>query len=115
MLNITENKQKNILIYGINDSSQKVSQILKNTDEFNITGFISNDGKPEKTSIGEVPVYMTTNLHKIIKKLSVDEILVIPERTSSIKNFISSERDEYRTILRKIPDINKIIKGIILL
>jgi len=113
LLNITENKQKNILIYGINDSSQKVSQILKNTDEFNITGFISNDGKHEKTSIGEVPVYMTTNLHKIIKKLSVDEILVIPERTSSIKNFISSELDEYRTILRKIPDINKIIKGII--
>ena len=31
LLNISENRQRNILIYGINDSSQKVGQILKNT------------------------------------------------------------------------------------
>jgi FlaA1/EpsC-like NDP-sugar epimerase len=113
LLNISENKQRNILIYGINDSSQKVSQILKNTNEFSISGFISNDEKLKKTSIAEIPVYMATNLSELIKKLSIDEILVIPEKSNSIKNFISSELDAHRSILRKIPDINKIIKGMI--
>lgn len=113
LLNISENRQRNILIYGINDSSQKVGQILKNTNEFNIAGFISNDSKLEKTSIGEIPVFMESNLTNIIRKLSINEILVIPEKSRSIKSFISSELDAHRSILRKIPDVNKIIKGMI--
>ena len=113
LLNIRENKQTNILIYGINDSSQKVSEILKNTRDFKILGFISNDTKLKKTSIGEIPVYMFSNLRKILKHKAIDEILVIPEKSNSLKNFISSELDDYRSILRKIPDVNKIVKGII--
>lgn len=113
LLNIKENQKKNILIYGINDSSQKVSDILKNTNDFKILGFISNDEKLNKTSIGEIPVYMSSNLDKIIDNKSIDEILVIPEKSNSIKNFITSELDEYRSILRKIPDVNKIVKGMI--
>ena len=113
LLNIKESQKKNILIYGINDSSQKVSDILKNTNDFKILGFISNDEKLNKTSIGEIPVYMSSNLDKIIDNKSIDEILVIPEKSNSIKNFITSELDEYRSILRKIPDVNKIVKGMI--
>ena len=41
--------QKNILIYGVNDSSQKVSEILKNTKDFNISGFISKDARLKRT------------------------------------------------------------------
>ena len=84
LLNI-RNKQTNILIYGINDSSQKVSEILKNTRDFKILGFISNDTKLKKTSIGEIPVYMFSNLRKILKHKAIDEILVIPENQTLLK------------------------------
>ena len=107
------NDQKNILIYGINDSSQKVGDILKNIHDFNISGFISDDENLRKTSIGEIPVFMTLKLDKIVDRLKIDEILIIPEKSSSIKNFIPAELDSYRSILRKIPDVNKIIKGMI--
>ena len=113
LLNISEYQQKNILIFGINDSSQKVSDILKNTNGFNISGFISDDVNLRKTSIGEIPVFMTSKLDSMISRLKVDEILVIPEKASSIKNFIPSKLDPYRSILRKIPDVNKIVKGMI--
>ena len=56
---------------------------------------------------------MSSNLDKIIDNKSIDEILVIPEKSNSIKNFITSELDEYRSILRKIPDVNKIVQGMI--
>ena len=105
--------QKNILIYGINDSSQKVSDILKNTKDFNISGFISKDIKLKKTSISEIPVFMAGDLKKIIDKLNINEIILIPENSGSIKNFITSDLNPYRSILRKIPDLNKIAKGII--
>ena len=105
--------QKNILIYGINDSSQKVSDILKNTKDFNISGFISKDIKLKKTSISEIPVFMVGDLEKIIDKLNINEIILIPENSGSIKNFITSDLNPYRSILRKIPDLNKIAKGII--
>ena len=107
------NERRNILIYGINDSSQKVSDILKNTNDFNISGFLSNDENLRKTSIGEVPVFMTSKLNSIVNKFKVDEILVIPEKSSSIKSFIPNQLDSYRSILRKIPDVNKIVKGVI--
>lgn len=113
LLNIGEYQQKNILIFGINDSSQKVSDILKNTNGFNISGFISDDLNLRKTSIGEIPVFMASKLDSIISRLKIDEILVIPEKASSIKNFIPSKLDPYRSILRKIPDVNKIVKGMI--
>ena len=105
--------QKNILIYGINDSSQKVSDILKNTKDFNISGFISKDIKLKKTSISEIPVFMVGDLEKIIDKLNINEIILIPENSGSIKNFITSDLNPYRSILRKIPDLNKIAKGIV--
>ena len=105
--------QKNILIYGINDSSQKVSDILKNTKDFNISGFISKDIKLKKTSISEIPVFMAGDLKKIIDKLNINEIILIPENSGSIKNFITSDLNPYRSILRKIPDLNKIAKGIV--
>ena len=113
LLNSRFDNQRNILIYGINDSSRKVSDILKNTNDFNISGFISSDKKLHKTNIGEIPVFMLSNLKKVIERLNIDEILVIPERPSSIKEFISSELDHYHPILRKIPDLNKIVKGMI--
>lgn len=105
--------QKNILIYGVNDSSQKVSAILKNTKDFNISGFISKDINLKKMSISEIPVFMIGDLEKIIKKMNINEIILIPENSSSIKNLITSDLNPYRSILRKIPDLNRIAKGII--
>ena len=113
LLNSRFDNQRNILIYGINDSSQKVSDILRNTNDFNISGFISSDKKLYNTSIGEIPIFMVSNLKKVIERFNIDEILVIPEKSSSIKNFISSELDHYHSFLRKIPDLNKIVKGMI--
>jgi FlaA1/EpsC-like NDP-sugar epimerase len=105
--------QKNILIYGINNSSQKVSEILKNTKDFNISGFISKDISLKRTSISEIPVFMANDLERIISKLSINEIILIPENSDSIKNFITADLNPYRSILRKIPDLNKIARGII--
>ena len=105
--------QKNILIYGVNDSSQKVSEILKNTKDFNISGFISKDISLKRASISEIPVFMADDLGRIISKLSINEIILIPENSDSIKNFITADLNPYRSILRKIPDLNKIARGII--
>jgi UDP-N-acetylglucosamine 4,6-dehydratase len=105
--------RKNILIYGINDSSQKVSEIFKNTKDFHISGFISKDTRLKRTSISEIPVFMVDDLQKVIDKMNINEIILIPENSGSIKNFITSDLDPYRSILRKIPDLNKIAKGII--
>jgi len=52
LLNSRFDNQRNILIYGINDSSQKVSDILRNTNDFNISGFISSDKKLYNGQVG---------------------------------------------------------------
>ena len=113
LLNERFGNQKNILIYGISDSSQKVSEILKNTKDFNISGFISQNTSLKRTSISEIPVFMMGELQKIITKLKINEIILIPENSDSIKKLITPDLDPYRSILRKIPDLNKIAKGII--
>ena len=113
LLNQRFGNQKNILIYGISDSSQKVSEILKNTKDFNISGFISKDARLKRTSISEIPVFMMDDLRKTIAQLKIDEIILIPENSNSIKKLITSDLNSYRSILRKIPDLNKIAKGVI--
>ena len=113
LLNIKLHNHKNIFIYGVDESSQKVSEILKNTNDFNIVAFLSNDKKLNKTTVSEIPVYMSYSIEDLVKKYLIDEIIVMPEKSGSIQKHILKELESVQTKLRKIPNLNKIAKGII--
>ena len=72
LLNIKLHNHKNIFIYGVDESSQKVSEILKNTNDFNIVAFLSNDKKLNKTTVSEIPVYMSYSIEDLVKKYLIN-------------------------------------------
>lgn len=114
LINNIYSQSKNILIYDTTESSKQVHEILKSSDGFNIRGFVTNDKKFETTSISEIPVYMIEDIEKITNKLHIDEIIMLPEKKGTIEIKILEKLKKVQNKLRKIPDLNKIAKGIII-
>ena len=106
--------RKNILIFGIDDSSQKVHELLKNSNEFRTRGFLSDNDEDKKTRVSEVPVFMAKDIAKIVETRDIDEIIVLPDDSGSIKPSILSSLHSVRKKLRKIPDLNRIARGTLL-
>ena len=111
LLSRTKLFRKKILIFGLDQSSIHLANILKNDHEVKPVGFISNNNIDKKTTVSELPVYMSYDIENIVKKKNIHEILIIPtESPTELSNIINS-LESCEAKLRKVPNINLVAKG----
>ena len=111
LLQINDYMRKRVLIYGVNDYARQLATILSNDLEIKPIGFISDKKFHKNSSIGERPIYSSKELPVIIANKNVEEIIVMPDKTSKQLRRMLNEVSHQQITIRKLPDINALTKG----
>ena len=112
LLNTRKSNIKNILIFGIGNSSRQIAEILRLDLNINPVGFISENKEDKKTSIAELPVFTHSSIDKIMIKKDIQEILVTSDHQSKDKlRDIIKKLEMYQTKIRKLPNIAGLTRG----
>ena len=105
-------KQKNVLIYGTDDASRQIVDLLRSDFTINPMGFIDEEKKSKKVSIAELPVYNKNNITKIIEQKNIQEILItVTDRSRNNLRKIINDLKEHQIIARKLPNIRELASG----
>ena len=102
--NIKNNLINNILIIGINDQTVNLfNNIRQSTDYGIVKCFLDISGEYKKREINGVKIYKIRDLHKIIKSLNINEIII------GTKSFKKNER---LSLFKKLENQNIRIKNL---
>jgi FlaA1/EpsC-like NDP-sugar epimerase len=95
---------KNVLIYGTGKNSVNAAKIFDRSLNYRIKGFIDIDGKRHGELINNVSIYHPDNLSNLIKKHSINNIIIDFENPSNDKMIdIVSKIEKYNVEVKKIP------------
>tara|TARA_B100001057_G_scaffold500837_1_gene618202 strand:+ start:2626 stop:4563 length:1938 start_codon:yes stop_codon:yes gene_type:complete len=99
---------KNVLLYGVDETSIKVSELLKNITGIKLLGFISDDSRNKNTIVSDIPVYLKKDILEVIKLKNIHEIYLILDNNSDgdvLKNKLI-ELNNCPIKIRKIPNMD---------
>ncbi len=99
---------KNILLYGVDDKSIRVSELLKNITGIKLLGFISENTRDKNTIVADIPVYLQKDILEVINLKNVHEIYFILDSDSDgndLKNKLI-ELNNCPIKIRKIPNMD---------
>ena len=106
-------KTYRVLIYGAGSAGNELLSSLLNNKDMQVVGFLDDNQKLAKTSIAGVMIYSTKSISEIIKKLSVDTILVaIPNSTREQRRVIVKRLSQYQVHVLTVPSITEILNGV---
>ena len=110
---INKVKTYRVLIYGAGSAGNELLSSLLNNKDMQVVGFLDDNQKLAKTSIAGVMIYSTKSISEIIKKLSVDTILVaIPNSTREQRRVIVKRLSQYQVHVLTVPSITEILNGV---
>ena len=98
---------KNILLYGLDEKTIRVSEVLKNISGIKLAGFISENNKDKNTIVSDIPVYLKKDILEVINLKNINEIYLIIDNDTygnSLKNKLI-ELNNYPIKIRKIPNM----------
>ena len=99
---------KNVLLYGVDETSIRVSELLKNITGIKLLGFISDDSRNKNTIVSDIPVYLKKDILEVIKLKNIHEIYLILDNNSDgddLKNKLI-ELNNCPIKIRKIPNMD---------
>jgi len=106
-------KTYRVLIYGAGSAGNELLSSLLNNKDMQVVGFLDDNQKLAKTSIAGVMIYSTKSISEIIKKLSVDTILVaIPNSTREQRRVIVKRLSQHQVHVLTVPSITEILNGV---
>ena len=105
-------KRRNVLIIGSDEQSRKFAELIKNDRILKPVGFLVESKKHNNSSIAELPIYNISDIDKIIYKKSIDEILMV-ENKSTKKESLSTIKKitRHQKMIRKVPNISDFASG----
>ncbi|MDC0064458.1 polysaccharide biosynthesis protein [Gammaproteobacteria bacterium] len=104
--------RRNVLIYGAGDSGRRLQSAIGYDPDTNIVGFIDDDTQKHGMSIGGVMVSGNHLTSELIKKFSVDEILIaMPSQPRNKLHKIIQVLNKYPIVMRTLPDLADIVDG----
>ena len=106
------NKRKRVLIYDYDEQSIKLSELLKNNNEYEIIGFVIDSDKSNKVDIAQLRVYKISNMDEIIIKKQIDEIFMIENKKNKRKLLTAIKKlENHQLKIKKVPDIDDYATG----
>ena len=106
------NKRKRVLIFDYDESSIKLSELLKNNYEYEIIGFVVDSNKANTVTIAQLSVYRISEMDKIINDKKIDEIFMIQSKNNKVKILKAIKKlEKHQLKIKKVPDINDYASG----
>jgi len=103
---------KNILIYGAGNAGAQLSYALKYSQNYQVLGFVDDDETLQKRLLNNLEIFGSSNLHAIVEKYSISEILIaIPSISNSSKSRIITFLDTLNVKVRMLPDFSELTGG----
>ena len=103
---------KKILIYGAGAAGSQLAMVLKPDPSYSLIGFIDDNEDLEDWNILGVMVHSPLQLSSIIKKKSIDEIiLAIPSANRKRRRAILEQLEQLPLHVRSIPAFSDLVNG----
>jgi len=109
--NNIKNKKK-AFIYGAGSAGAQLAASIKHNNGYQICGFLDDDLKLEGRELSGYKIYNPKNLKVLIKKLSINEILLaIPSVSKGVRSRIIKKFTKLGVKILQIPSLDEIHKG----
>ncbi len=104
--------RKHVLIYGAGDAGVQLSAALEHAPEYKPVGFIDDSIELQGSQIRGMYVYTVDNIGQLIKKLSINEVLIaIPSISRAKRLSIISQLEVYPVVVRALPGVAELAQG----
>mgnify|MGYP004001865569 FL=1 len=104
--------KKRVLIYGAGYAGVELASALEYSSEYKPIGFIDDSAELIDQQIKGLNIYSNTQLHNLINKLKVDEILIaIPSASRSERNKIITQLEIFPVVVRILPSLSELAGG----
>ena len=102
----------NVLIYGAGSAGRELSNVLKDSKEYNPVAYIDDDKNIHRHAINGLKVHGLKDLQLLINNKNIKEVLVaIPSLTRFQRNKIINYLQPYPVVVRSLPGIIDIASG----
>ena len=109
--NNIKNKKK-AFIYGAGSAGAQLAASIKHNNRYQICGFLDDDLKLEGRELSGYKIYNPKNLKVLIKKLSINEILLaMPSVSKGVRSRIIKKFTKLGVKILQIPSLDEIHKG----
>lgn len=101
-----------VLVYGAGSAGSQLAMILKSDPSYSVIGFIDDDKNLEGWNVSGLKVFLPSHLHEVIRKYSVNEvILAIPSTSRMHRRTILEQLEKLPVHVRSIPAFADLISG----
>lgn len=103
---------KTTLIYGAGNAGRQLANLLENSFEFKIVGFLDDDFRIQGKNLQGHTVYNPAKLEKLIETKNIELILLaLPSLSRNKRNAILKSINKHKLIVQTLPSISDIIDG----
>ncbi|MGY2575705.1 polysaccharide biosynthesis protein [Vibrio sp. C8] len=103
---------KRVLIYGAGSTGRQLAIALRNSENYQVKGFIDNYGVLERTIIQGLTVYSPEQIEHLVAKLGIDKILLaMPRKLRSERKQIIDGLLHLPVEVLTVPDFKDIVNG----
>lgn len=100
------------LIYGAGNAGRQLAAALENSSEVRVKGFLDDDNKIHGHLLNGLPIYNPANLKKIIRTLSItDIVLALPSVSRQRRNELIDSLKSLKVAVRSLPRLGSIVTG----
>ena len=106
------NSKRNVLIYGAGSAGRQLSRALNESNEYKVYGFIDDSKEIYNHSIAGLTVYSQDDLHRLVTKFNIKEILLaIPSISRSRRKEIINLLEPFSISVRSLPGVDDLALG----
>ena len=100
------------MIYGAGSAGRQLAAVLSANKEILVKGFFDDDSHLQGSTVDEIPVYPNTDVHNLIRRLGITEILLaIPSASQIRRNEIISSLNGCGVRVRTLPSLIDMFYG----
>ena len=110
--NTKNSNKKNVLIYGAGDAGRQLVNVLENSTEYTVKGFLDDNRQLNNQSLYGKTIYPSFKLKKLIFEKNISLVfLALPTIDREKRNKIINKLNKYKLIVKTLPNISEIIDG----
>ena len=109
---LSNNKKKNVLIYGAGEAGRQLVDALENHLEFRVVGFLDDNKLLHRQVLLGQTIYNPLSLNQLLKNKDINFVfLALPEVGRNRRNEIIENLNQYHLTVKTLPSVSEIVDG----